>query len=361
MLNNGSDRTTLKEDAKYLNELLKDMDVKVPIITAVTRVDSLEPAREKVVAKYSERKKSNIREKKRQVTTVLREAGIKDPVVIPVSAYVEWSHHAPETLNEKEQKELTIEFDGRYNINGLIEHLEESMDFRAALDMMMNDRIDNAIKKIAQKLVKSFSSVSAGVATTPIPAGDIFVLVPIQIIEVTLIAQLNGIKLDKEAARDFVLSLGGIALVGLGLRFAAQQGAKFLNLVIVGAGSAMSAGIAYAGTYAIGQAAIMYYLEGKTKEEINEEINKGETEDEMKVITHNEKVDNDEQIKTQQFLSRFTNIKSDEDAKQEAEENKVKEEKHSEDKENENKNFFVNTQDKVKGFFKGFGNKEDEE
>ena len=56
MLNDGSDRTTLKADAKYLNELLINMDVKVLIIIAVTRVDSLKLAKEKLASEYSQQK-----------------------------------------------------------------------------------------------------------------------------------------------------------------------------------------------------------------------------------------------------------------------------------------------------------------
>src|SRR5690625_680434 len=325
VLNDGSDRTTLKADAKYLNELLNNMDVEIPIITAVTRVDSLEPAREKSAPEYSQKKKNNIKDKKNQVMTVLKDAGIENPVVIPVSAYVEWSHESPELLTKKEQEELTIDYDGRYNIDGLIEHLENSMEFKASLNMMMNDRIDNAIKKIAQKIVHSFSGVSAAIATTPIPVGDIFVLVPIQVVEVILIAQLKGIELDKEAAKDFIISLGGVALVGLGLRFVAQQGTKFLNLAIVGSGSAVSAGVAYSGTYSIGQAAIKYYLEDKSKEEIDIELNKPEELEKEKPD-----IEDGQDIKTNKS---------------------IKKEKKADNQKKENK-FFINTKNKIKNIFK---------
>lgn len=277
MLNNGSDRTTLKEDVTLLKELSEKIEANVPLITVITRADELEPSRIKEPDQYTQKKKDHIQDKKEQVKAILEEAGISNSFVIPVSSYIEWSHESPEDLTEEERQDLVIEFDGRYNIDKLIEFLEENIDFRAAVHMMSNDRIDNVIRKIANRFVKVFSSASAGVALTPIPASDVFVLIPIQILEVTLIAYLNGIKVDVKGARDFIFSLGGIALIGLSLRFAAQQGAKFLNLALPGAGSAISSGVAYSGTYAIGKAAIAYYIDGKSADDAKKEMrNKAE-------------------------------------------------------------------------------------
>lgn len=64
-------------------------------------------------------------------------------------------------------------------------------------------------------------------------------------------------------------SLGGIALFGLNLRFVAQQGSRFLNLVIPGLVSAVSSGVAYSGPYAAGKAAISYYIDEKSKKKLN--------------------------------------------------------------------------------------------
>lgn len=266
-LTNGADRTTLKEDALYLNEMYQDYDADVPLVTVITRVDDIEPSRIKDPAEYNARKKENITVKEKQVAEVLKSAGIENSFIIPVSSYIEWDHENPEELSEEERAGLKIEFDGRYNIDKLIDFLEDNMDIRAAVFMMLSNRIDSAVKKIANRFVKVFSTASAGVAVTPIPASDIFILVPIQVVEVMMIAYLSGEKIDAKMARDFIFSLGGVALFGLGLRAVAQQGAKLLNLVVPGSGSAVSSTIAYSGTYAVGKAAIVYYIDGKSKEE----------------------------------------------------------------------------------------------
>ncbi|KAA6470165.1 ATP-binding cassette domain-containing protein [Bacillus cereus] len=281
LLTNGADRSTLREDAVYLKEVYSSLDITVPLITVITRIDDIEPARIKEPTRYTQKKKDNIAIKEQQVSQVLEEVGLSDTFIVPVSSYIEWNHEDPESLSPGERAELVIEFDGRYNIDKLVNFLEENIDFRAAVYLMLNNKLDIAIKKIADKFVKVFSTASAGVAITPIPASDILVLIPIQIVEVTLIAYLSGQKIDSKMAREFILSLGGVALFGLGLRFVAQQGAKFLNVLIPGSGSAISSTIAYSGTYAVGTAAIAYYIDGKTKEQAKKEMEDAKKEEQL--------------------------------------------------------------------------------
>ncbi|MCL7747326.1 GTPase family protein [Halalkalibacter alkaliphilus] len=281
LLTNGADRSTLREDAVYLKEVYSSLDITVPLVTVITRIDDIEPARIKEPTRYTQKKKDNITIKEQQVSQVLEEVGLSDTFIVPVSSYIEWNHEDPESLSLEERAELVIEFDGRYNIDKLVNFLEENIDFRAAVYLMLNNKLDIAIEKIANKFVKVFSTASAGVAITPIPASDIVVLIPIQIVEVTLIAYLSGQKIDSKMAREFILSLGGVAMFGLGLRFVAQQGAKFLNVLIPGSGSAISSTIAYSGTYAIGKAAIAYYIEGKTKEQVKKEMEEAKKEEQL--------------------------------------------------------------------------------
>lgn len=258
-LTNGADRTTLNEDVDDLNRIFNKMSVKPPLITVVTRIDELEPSRIKYVPDYTDKKKKNIKQKEQQVKHVLKNAGLADSFVVPVSSYIEWSHDDPESLDVDERKRLTIAFDGRYHIDELIETLEDNIDFNAAIDFMINQRIDIAIEKIAKTFVKRFSAASGVVGASPIPVADIMVLLPIQITEVVLIAYLSGNQVDAKSAREFIVSLGAVSLFGFGLRFVAQQGVKLLN-VVPGAGSTISATVAYSGTYSIGKAAIAYYI-----------------------------------------------------------------------------------------------------
>ncbi|AMA64123.1 hypothetical protein ASO14_2931 [Kurthia sp. 11kri321] len=267
LITNGADRSTLREDAMYLNEIYKKLDIHVPLITVINRIDDIEPSRIKEPTQYSTKKKENINTKVEQVKEVLSDVGISKAFVVPVSSYIEWNHDNPEELTKEEKEALTIEFDGRYNIDKLLQLLEDNIDFRAAVYMMLNNKYEVAIRKVADKFIKVFSTASASIAITPIPASDIAILIPIQILEVRVIAYLAGEKLDVKSAREFILSLGGVALFGMALRFIAQQGSKLLNLTIPGSGAAISSSLAYTGTYSVGKAALAYYIDGKSKEE----------------------------------------------------------------------------------------------
>lgn len=272
VLSNGSDRSTLREDIKYLKRLQETLNITVPLVTVVTRVDELEPSRIKNPKEYTERKINNIQQKEKQVEQVLINEGVKDFFIVPVSSYIEWSHEEPEILTPEERNQLTIEYDGRYNIDKLVDFLEKNMDFRAAIYLMMSQKLDIAIKKIAEKIVRTFTVISGTIAATPIPMSDIFILIPIQVLEVIIIAHLAGVELDSEAAREFILSVGSIGVLGLGLRFVAQQGSKLLNLVIPVSGSVISGTIAASGTYVIGQGAISYYIEGKNIDDVKDDM-----------------------------------------------------------------------------------------
>ena len=270
LLTSGADRSTLKEDAEEMFALTRRLKSKTPIITVVTRVDELEPARMKDATQYSAQKKAHIEQKKQQVQKVLKHAGLKHSIVVPVSSYIEWSNENPQHLSEEERERLTIAFDGRYNIDTLLEVIEENVAFNVALDVMINAEIDKAVEKIAETFVKRFSAASGLVGASPIPVADVFILLPIQMVEVSLIAYLSGNKIDGKAAREFITSLGAVFIFGFSLRFVAQQGSKMLN-VIPGAGSAISGTVAYTGTYSIGKAAIAYYIKGKSLKEAKQE------------------------------------------------------------------------------------------
>lgn len=288
-LTNGADRSGLKEDAEELKRTFGRMSIKPPLITVITRMDELEPSRIKDPKEYTDLKRRNLKQKEQQVERVLKEVGLAETFIVPVSSYVEWSHEDPESLSMEEREQLTIEFDGRYNIDALFDVLEDNIDFNAAIDLMFNYKIDKAIEKIADTFIKRFSAASAVVGATPIPVADVFILLPIQIVEVVLIAYLSGNQVDAKTAREFIVSLGAVFIFGFGLRFAAQQGSKLLNIV-PGAGSAISGTVAYSGTYSIGKAATAYYIKGQSLNEAKKEAEAAKEE----IETLGKKANNDE-------------------------------------------------------------------
>lgn len=310
-LTNGADRSGLKEDAEELQKTFSRMSIKPPLITVITRVDELEPSRLKDPLEYTDLKRRNLKQKEQQVERVLKNVGLAETFIVPVSSYIEWSHEDPESLSMEEREQLTIEFDGRYNIDELFDVLEDNIDFNAAIDLMFNHRIDKAIEKIADTFIKRFSAASGVIGASPIPVADILILLPIQIVEVVLIAYLSGNQVDAKTAREFIVSLGAVFIFGFGLRFAVQQGSKLLN-VVPGAGSAISGTVAYSGTYSIGKAASAYYIKGMSLNEAKKEAEAAKKELEALGKKANDDVIEDYEIEEEHKSEEIIESKSEE-------------------------------------------------
>lgn len=246
------DRAHLDLDVKLVKEKLTLGSMNVPVIVVVSQVDELDPAREKTPAEYSQAKAQNIKAAQEQVQAVLEREKMSYVEIIPVAAYMEWD------FGENDQLPSLV-FDGRYNIDKLLDVLENNMEVKAQIALLLSTRSELVLKKIALLIVDTMSKIASTIALTPIPVADIFPLLAIQTAMITIISYLSGKKLDFEGAKDFVFSLGLVGVGGYTFRFIAQQFTKLLPFV--GAGSVVSAGIAYAGTRAIGNAALAYYFD----------------------------------------------------------------------------------------------------
>ena len=112
--------------------------------------------------------------------------------------------------------------------------------------------------RIGNEIVQACTAVSVTVGLTPIPFSDMMVLGPLQAMMVSSLAYLSGRSWGKKTVAEWLGSIGVVGGLGLGLRFSAQTIAKF----VPGAGNVVSAGVAGAGTTAMGQSAIKYFLKG---------------------------------------------------------------------------------------------------
>jgi uncharacterized protein (DUF697 family) len=119
-------------------------------------------------------------------------------------------------------------------------------------------RAKEARLRIGTEIVQSCTAVSVTVGLTPIPFSDMVVLGPLQAMMVSSLAYLSGRSWGKKTVAEWLGSLGVVGGLGMGLRFSAQTIAKF----VPGAGNVVSAGVAGAGTTAMGQSAIKYFLKG---------------------------------------------------------------------------------------------------
>ena len=270
-LQKATERAHIDKDVDSAKKMMLNAGYDLPMVGIITHVDELNPSRIKNPADYPKGKLGLIEEKKAQLMRIFKEQDARVEAIIPVSSYIEWDRDADDLPQEK-RRELTIEFDGRYGIEELLDFLEQSIDIRAAIHLGMTIRVNKIAEKIALRFIKVFSALAATVALSPIIATDIAVLLSLQTVLLMIVAYLSGRDLEFKTARELLVSLGGIGATGFTLRMIAQQGSKFANLVLPGAGSAISASIASGGTYAIGKAAVAYYLKGVPEGELKQVV-----------------------------------------------------------------------------------------
>lgn len=292
MMLNCTHRDDIVSDITFMKKVVKEYakinHLKLPIVVVINKCDEMAPSRLKHPGEYTNSKREKINEIVQYYKGIIIKNGIKIEHIIPVSSLIDWQTSdgieiAVEEIDNLPQHDidnLKIAFDGRYNIEELLDILEDAIqDFEAQMGLRMAARLNVVVQRIAHHLNKIFTAISIGVAVTPIPTSDIYVLLILQCILVSLIAALSGREITIDAAKEFIFSISGVAGLGYGLRLVAQQGAKFINGIWPGTGSAVSSTIAGAGTNAIGKAAIAYYIDGQSIE-----FAKGKLEETKKLI-----------------------------------------------------------------------------
>lgn len=254
------DITNIEEVRKFIAEKHR---YQVPIVAVVTQVDELDPKR--VEPPYDhETKRRNIETAVRTIEEALTEKGIALARVIPVSTYAEYE--GGERI-----------YDNYWNIDVLVDYLVEILPRSAQVQMARLTRLRAVQEKLARKLTAAAAAVSGGIAATPIPVADIVPLTALQIGLIMGIAYVSGREMSKTAAREFLVALGA----NVGAAFVLREGARALaKFVFPGAGSAVSAGVAFAGTWGIGEAAIAYFIENRPIEEAKERFRRKKKEKE---------------------------------------------------------------------------------
>lgn len=280
MMLNCTHRDDVISDVEFLKKVAKKYasvnDLRLPIVAVVNKCDEMAPSRHKEPLHYPQSKIDKIQEMVQYYKGIIVKQGLKIDDIVPVSSLIDWQ--TPDgmevdvdtiaNLPRADIENLEIAFDGRYRIEDLLTVLEDAiLDFEAQMGLRMAARLTDVVERIAKHLTNVFSTISATVALTPIPIADIYVLLTLQSMLVVLIATLSGREMTMDAAKEFIFSMGGVGIAGYGFKVVAQQASKLLNVFWPGSGSAVSSAVAFAGTSAMGNAAISYYINGKNLEE----------------------------------------------------------------------------------------------
>jgi uncharacterized protein (DUF697 family) len=134
-----------------------------------------------------------------------------------------------------------------------------STGYTDTIHRVMNGSYANASFEEKTKAVRDVTLVcsvaSAAIAIQPVPLLDMALLAPIHVAMVQAIGQIHGAKLDRKSVIE-ILGTFGASIVTRGVVLSA------LKLVPV-FGWAASASMAYAMTYAIGEASHAYFASGR--------------------------------------------------------------------------------------------------
>ena len=114
--------------------------------------------------------------------------------------------------------------------------------------------------RLAATVLKSFGAVAGVIGMQPLPLADFPVLLALQMFMVSLIVYVSGRDFAPRLAGEFAASLGIGFGAGLVFRETARAAVKILPVW----GHMISGGVAGAGTYALGRAAIAYFIDGQT-------------------------------------------------------------------------------------------------
>jgi uncharacterized protein (DUF697 family) len=132
-----------------------------------------------------------------------------------------------------------------------------SLPHVARLEFARLSGAKEAQAQIAGSLLKSFTAVCGVIGLQPIPLADMPILTTLQTLMVGLIIHTTG---KPVSARVFGEFLGALGLnIGAGILF--REGARAIIKIVPVWGNAVSGMVAGAGTYAVGRAAIAYFIE----------------------------------------------------------------------------------------------------
>lgn len=144
--------------------------------------------------------------------------------------------------------------------SGLGDRICDFLPEDAQLELARFIHARGAQARLAATVLKAFGAVAGVIGMQPIPLADFPVLLSLQMFMVSLIIYTSGREFSLRLAGEFAASLGIGFGAGLFFRETARAAVKILPVW----GNMISGGVAGAGTYALGRAAIAYYIEGKS-------------------------------------------------------------------------------------------------
>jgi uncharacterized protein (DUF697 family) len=140
----------------------------------------------------------------------------------------------------------------------LMSTLARELPNEARLEMIRISRNREAQHEVAQLLVKSTTAICAAIGAQPIPLADLPILTSLQVTMISGIMYVSGRERSLRAATEFIGALG----VNVGAAMLLREGARAILKFFPGWGNVVGGLVAGSGTYAIGRAATVFFIDG---------------------------------------------------------------------------------------------------
>jgi len=126
------------------------------------------------------------------------------------------------------------------------------------MEMIRISQDGEAQREVAQALIKSTTAICAAIGAQPIPLADLPILTTLQLMMVAGIMYVSGRERSLRAAAEFIGALGA----NVGAAMLLREGTRVILKFFPGWGNVVCGLIAGTGTYAIGRAASVFFIEG---------------------------------------------------------------------------------------------------
>jgi len=144
-----------------------------------------------------------------------------------------------------------------WNVETLSWLIGDFLPTDARLQFIQAQQRDELMRDMSRDLTNRFTGVSAGLGSAPTSYADLPPLAAIQLLLVAMIGGFSCRELERETVEDYMSSMGGTVLAGVGFRELARGIVQF----VPGYGQAISGVVAGGGTYAIGRSAEKYFFD----------------------------------------------------------------------------------------------------
>jgi uncharacterized protein len=140
----------------------------------------------------------------------------------------------------------------------LMSVLARELPNQARMEIIRISRDREAQHEVAQVLVKSTTGICAAIGAQPIPLADLPILTTLQLMMVAGIMYVSGRERSLGAASEFIGALGA----NVGAAMLLREGTRAVLKFFPGWGNVVCGLVAGSGTYAIGRAASVFFIDG---------------------------------------------------------------------------------------------------